>query len=192
MIIGVQLLNGKRWNAINKNSEALTCPKGSRWLLVSLSFWKDTNCLIQCAPVAGESGWTYNLPGIAGSAFPVTDLGKIKRGKCPGVIEAKLLHQSSLDTEHTKSVANDKTGVALNEYFIHVETKLWIYFTESLLGSEMLQIPGGNFHFEKKAAHLSESNLINPLRETLIFPHTAFFIHNIHVSFHPCNNKWRV
>lgn len=52
----------------------LTCPKGSRWLLVSLSFWKETSCLIQWAPVAGESGCTYSRPGMAGSAFPVTDL----------------------------------------------------------------------------------------------------------------------
>lgn len=36
----------------------LTCPNGSRWLLVSLSFWKETSCRIQCAPVAGESGCT--------------------------------------------------------------------------------------------------------------------------------------
>lgn len=36
----------------------LTCPKGSRWLLVSLSFWKETSCLIQWAPEAGESGCT--------------------------------------------------------------------------------------------------------------------------------------
>lgn len=54
--------------------EALTCPKGSRWLLVSLSFWKETSCRIQCAPVAGESGCTYRRPGMAGSALPVTDL----------------------------------------------------------------------------------------------------------------------
>lgn len=53
---------------------SLTCPKGSRWLLVNFNFWKDTSCRIQCAPVAGESEWTYSLPGIAGSAFPVTDL----------------------------------------------------------------------------------------------------------------------
>lgn len=54
--------------------QALTWPNGSRWLLVSFSFWKDTSCLIQWAPVAGESGWTYSRPGIAGSALPVTDL----------------------------------------------------------------------------------------------------------------------
>lgn len=27
--------------------QTLTCPKGSKWLLVSLSFWKETSCLIQ-------------------------------------------------------------------------------------------------------------------------------------------------
>lgn len=53
---------------------SLTCPKGSRWLLVSFSFWKDTSCRIQCAPVAGESGCTYSRPGMAGSAFPATIL----------------------------------------------------------------------------------------------------------------------
>lgn len=36
----------------------LTWPKGSRWLFVSFSFWKETSCRIQWAPVAGESGWT--------------------------------------------------------------------------------------------------------------------------------------
>ena len=36
----------------------LTFPNGSRWLLVSLSFWKETSCRIQWAPVAGESGCT--------------------------------------------------------------------------------------------------------------------------------------
>lgn len=36
----------------------LTCPKGSRWLFVSLSFWNDISCLIQWVPVAGESGCT--------------------------------------------------------------------------------------------------------------------------------------
>ena len=39
-----------------------------------MSFWKETSCRIQCAPVAGESGCTYRRPGMAGSAFPVTDL----------------------------------------------------------------------------------------------------------------------
>ena len=37
-----------------------------------LSFWNDINCFSQTAPVAGESGWTYNLPGRCGSALPVT------------------------------------------------------------------------------------------------------------------------
>lgn len=41
---------------------------------MSLSFWKETSCRIQCAPVAGESGCTYRRPGMAGSALPVTDL----------------------------------------------------------------------------------------------------------------------
>lgn len=41
---------------------------------MSLSFWKETSWRLQCAPVAGESGWTYSLPGMAGSAFPVIDL----------------------------------------------------------------------------------------------------------------------
>lgn len=56
--------------------QVLTCPNGSRWLLVSLSFWKETSCRIQCAPVAGESGCTYRRPGMAGSALPVTDLNQ--------------------------------------------------------------------------------------------------------------------
>lgn len=54
--------------------QTLTCPKGSKWLLVSLSFWKETSCLIQWAPAAGESGCTYSRPGMAGSALPATIL----------------------------------------------------------------------------------------------------------------------
>lgn len=65
---------GVSFKAKTWDKSSLTCPKGSRWLFVNLSFWKDTSCRIQCAPVAGESGWTYSLPGMAGSAFPVTDL----------------------------------------------------------------------------------------------------------------------
>lgn len=64
-----------RWGS-QEPRVSLTCPNGSRWLLVSLSFWKDTSCLIQWAPVAGESGCTYRRPGMAGSALPVTDLGQ--------------------------------------------------------------------------------------------------------------------
>lgn len=60
------------WNT--KLDLTLTCPKGSKWLLVSLSFWKETSCLIQWAPAAGESGCTYSLPGMAGSALPATIL----------------------------------------------------------------------------------------------------------------------
>lgn len=77
----------------------LTCPKGSRWLLVSLSFWKETSCLIQWAPVAGESGCTYSRPGMAGSAFPVTDLrgdrGTELRGGVGGLSRGLLLPHSS-------------------------------------------------------------------------------------------------
>lgn len=60
--------------AVLEHQTPLTCPKGSKWLLVSLSFWKDTSCLIQWAPAAGESGCTYSLPGMAGSALPATIL----------------------------------------------------------------------------------------------------------------------
>ena len=50
----------------------LTYPNWSKWLLVIFNFWKETSCFSQTDPLAGLSGWTYNLPGSAGSALPVT------------------------------------------------------------------------------------------------------------------------
>ena len=35
----------------------LTCPFWSRLLLVSFVLWKESDCFIQWAPEAGESGW---------------------------------------------------------------------------------------------------------------------------------------
>ena len=51
----------------------LTCPFWSRLLFVSLSLWNVTGCFIQCAPLAGESGWMYRRPGMCGSALPFSD-----------------------------------------------------------------------------------------------------------------------
>ena len=77
---------------LRPGSPLLTCPKGSRWLFVSFSFWKETSCRIQWAPVAGESGCTYSRPGMAGSAFPATILpterGEAAAGDCPAVLES--------------------------------------------------------------------------------------------------------
>lgn len=71
----------------------LTCPLSSSGLLVSLSQSKETVCFIHWAPLAGESGWKWTLPGGEASPRPATNQEELWKA---------YLHRRGREVKHTK------------------------------------------------------------------------------------------